>query len=225
MQQNNPRAWSGHETLVTQRRKPRASVCQADFERGVIYTVQLNVRPHPKRTKPVQCEAVVEWSVEGNEVTRRVTIGNGGASISGTGQAVRVYVEDVSPATVPPEELEYDVSALIVPGVRATGSTPPMLQPRQSIIVVAAGATQVVPIPEDSGAVSVNASVYNTPPGPIANQEARVYHADSLSGTVYGGYDPRDVEWAPLHTSANELRLQNNSAVQQTYSVTFGIDG
>src|SRR5208283_1031541 len=72
---------------------------QADFSKGGVgsgqYTVQFNVNapPNPTNPNPIFTEALLTWIVEGNSVTRHISIANG-TSITGSGQAVTVVIYD-----------------------------------------------------------------------------------------------------------------------------------
>lgn len=78
--------------------KTQRVTMQADFNKGVgafDFTAQFNLTP-PGEGGVVNAEALVHWRVEGQEVTRRITIG-GGATLTGVGQAVRIEIYDATP--------------------------------------------------------------------------------------------------------------------------------
>ena len=57
------------------------------------YTIQFTTSGNINSPNPVFTEALITWSVEGNFLTRRVTVCNG-MSITGSGQAVKVIITD-----------------------------------------------------------------------------------------------------------------------------------
>lgn len=90
--------WGQSGQLTTGNQTKRVTM-QADFNRGVgafDFTAQFNLTPSSTGNAIVNAEALVRWRVEGQEVTRRLTIG-AGASLTGVGQAVRVEMYDATP--------------------------------------------------------------------------------------------------------------------------------
>jgi hypothetical protein len=89
--------WGQSGTLTAGNKTQRVTM-QADFNKGVgafDFTCQFSVTA-PGGRSVVNAEALVSWRVEGQEVTRRITIG-AGASLTGVGQAVRVEIYDATP--------------------------------------------------------------------------------------------------------------------------------
>lgn len=89
--------WGTSGKLIAGNKQQRVTM-QADFNKGVgafDFTVQFNL---DSGSTIVNAEALIHWRVEGQEVTRRITIGDG-ASLTGTGQAVRVEMSDATPPT------------------------------------------------------------------------------------------------------------------------------
>jgi hypothetical protein len=90
--------WGQSGNLITGNRINRVTM-QADFNKGVgafDFTAQFNITPPNNGNAIVNAEALIHWRVEGQEVTRRLTIG-AGATLTGVGQAVRVEMYDATP--------------------------------------------------------------------------------------------------------------------------------
>lgn len=224
--------WSAHGPMFTRNTSRRLSL-QANFPSSEDYTVQFNVDypPNPVAPwNPIQTEAKITWSVEGNFVQRRVSVCNG-VSVTGVGQACRVEVIDTTEilgGALAPINVEYGVSIQVAPGTRAPIQQPPTLNhliPPNGTINIAPGGFFLVPIPQDAGAVSVYVSVRSAAPaGPIAEGLALV--SQEVPGVVTKAYDARTDEWVPLSPGATLIRLDNLTVGQTLiYSVTFGIDG
>ncbi len=204
---------------------------QAKFPKAESYTVQFGINPSAGAlAEAVQAEALISWSVEGNTVTRRVNVANG-ASVTGTGQAVRVVMAD---RTVGGTGKDYVVSVQVAPGSRPSTQQPPTLIPVPAFFNVAptGGVSDpVIPIPTDAGAISVFVTVTAVGPGgPVASAEGIATVDQQISGGfTRKTYDPRTAEWVPLTPGATFLQLHNNntviSGIHLFFSVTFGIDG
>ena len=69
------------------------------------------------------------------------------------------------------------------------------------------------------------ATVTSNLSAPIAEQGAELSVADNTSGTRFVTTDVRAYQWYPVPAGANIVTIINNTAADQTWTVTFGIDG
>ena len=89
--------WGQSGNLTTGGKTQRVTM-QADFNKGVgafDFTAQFNITPL-SGDAVANAEALVSWRVEGQAVSRRLTIG-AGSTITGVGQAVRIEMYDATP--------------------------------------------------------------------------------------------------------------------------------
>jgi len=190
-----PDGWSANGVLHTLLYNEIVN-CQADFPESGNYSVEFSVSPtNPGDGSTIaQTEALITWSVEGNNVTRRLTITNG-ATISGVAQAVKIRVFDVTPFAGTPKGVPYTVSIQAVRGIRADSQLPPILLPHPFVDDLAAvpvtqpfeqgnylvtanpvpggagNGSITIPIPTDAGVVS--ALVLVSPTVPTAGYQAQ----------------------------------------------------
>jgi hypothetical protein len=206
-----------------------------------IYTVQLGIQPiaSPGNAGQVSvAEALVTWSVGGNSVRRRVTLGKG-VSLSGTGESVGVELTDVTEDGIafPPGYVgKYQVTALVSEMPRAGGSVPPTWVPNNDPVsgwnngrqVLAAGAsTTSLTIPTNAGIVSVGVAVSATDnlAGHVIPDGSVVVEQLHALANVVKRYDPRIapfVAWSPF---ADQVIVRNFNAFQIYVAIAFGIDG
>jgi len=225
--------WSATKTLTIGNFTKTGSM-QVEFPEADTYTIQFGLGNPPVDASgnPVQTEALILWSVEGNFTSRRVSVANG-VSISGVGQAVRVVVLDRTVqygSNAAPVAADYDVSILVSKGTRPAVEEPATLvayPPAGSTLAlfVTAGATSVpVPIPQDAGAISVYITAIS---GTATLIPPEVIDANQVIGTlITKSYDPREFDdWVPLSPGAQQIVLDNTGSDTVYWSVTFGIDG
>ncbi len=186
---------------------------------------------------PIYAVATVTWGVEGQYVSRQVSVGNG-VSISGVGQSVKIVITDATPAIYGPNNNTlYGVQVQVSKGVRGTSKQPPVLLPSQGIISGPGGSTQqgvssyhlvaggqvVLPIPQSGGVISVYTTVFATTP--IVEGLVSVILQNQAAGTLME-WDPRDFpDWVPVTPGATDIELLNNAAVDTNWAVFFGVDG
>src|SRR3972149_4041104 len=141
------KGWSKSGTMTSGDRSAKVSL-QANFRHTGNYTVQFKLFPKPGGAPlppsffaPIQAEASIVLSVEGNSVERRLSLANG-ASLTGVAQGVRIVVSDVTETAGPPILLgqAYFVGITVAPGVRGSDSTAPVLVRQNIVITVLAGA-------------------------------------------------------------------------------------
>ena len=202
---------------------------QAVFDEPGNYTVQFGLErtnPNPTTLFLVKAQALVTWSVAGNFVTRRISVGNG-ISITGQAEGVKVVIKDASdPAAVGTSE-NYRVSMQVTRGTRGTIQQPPVLDiSTTGVTGILAGTTAIFTIPQDAGVVNVNVAVATVAGAPLADNIVTVNHTGNAPGvTLIKSYDPRDIDWAPVLPGTDTIRITNFGLVTVNVKVTFGIDG
>lgn len=209
--------WSA-SGILTQHGNKEVSL-QANFPEATSYIAQFSISGTDLRYK--QAEAEIKWVVEGNFVTRRITIANG-VSIQGAGQAVSIKIRDVSPVVIPGVATDYTVSVQVVPGSRGSTNNPPTLAGDAHIVL--GGASLNLNIPDNSGVISVAVLVENTLHNAIPDQAVNVRQQDA-AGLDVALYDPRQYFWVPIQGSATVLRLENHTADPCVFTVIYGIEG
>jgi hypothetical protein len=226
--------WSVARNMVTGDKALIASL-QADFkQKPGIYTAQFTIStidktappiPPGKFFAPIQAIAEIDWAVEGNTITRKISVANG-ASISGPGQAVRITIKDVSYISDSDFVLgqKYFVAATLTPGLRAT-AFPPILTIENKATTILPGGTASFPVPDNAGVTSVLVTVISSVGLAIPEQGVQVTQ-DGNFFTATAQYDPRAYEFVPLipgtaKISVNNLTAANDMAV----FVVWGIDG
>lgn len=220
-------------TLITQ---PNEVGLQAEFPESGPYTISFNLRipPGTSNLAPFRAEALVTWSVAGNSVSRRVSVGNG-ISISCVAEAVSVVVKDTTDplfASRPflvVDSIPYTVVINVARGTRPAYNQPPTLNPFPSVDgmsamqLLAAGATLNVPVPQDAGIISVHVAVCKTTVfTPIQDQQVLV---TQTGNQVEKRYDPRATDWEPVNPDITVIGITNHSANEIGVSAVFGIDG
>jgi len=201
---------------------------QVDFSQGPgasSYTVQFNLL---NNAPGVQAVALITWTVAGNFVTRRVTVGNG-VSVTGTGQAVQVRVIDNS--LVASAGSKYNVSILVAPGVRGSSAEPPTLVVSDPIvgyaIPVAPGASHDFPVPLDAGVTQVYITVQGALDAggvTLGTSEAQ----ERGGGLPFKSWDPgQTFFWVPVAPGTDTIRVTTGATAVSTYAFTctLGIDG
>lgn len=224
--------WSANGTLITGNDSKQARL-QALFAKIQVFTVQFNlVRLAPAPVAPVdlpiRCEALITWSVEGNQVTRRVSVGDG-VSITGIGQNVTVVVSDTTDRTLHADALgaTYNVSINVAPGSRASVQQPATLQPDPklpgNLYVILAGQSKTIPIQEDAGVISTFVTVFGGAAGPQPGMSVVQFQC---GGFTVGQYDPtKETSWVPVPAGCKAIVLTNFSIEDYAFTVTYGIDG
>ena len=226
-------------TLV-QRNRTKQVAQQFALNPKCIYTVQLGIQPIASPGvggRLSVAEAIVRWSVGGNTVTRRVTLGKG-VSLSGTGEAVSVVLSDVTENGLFPPTWDgsYQVTALVAEMPRAGGNVPPVWVPNGvnspgsswiegNAVLAPAASTLALPIPTDAGIVSVGVTATATVGPQVIPEGSIIVEQLHALNNVVKSYDPRIapfVAWSPF---ADQLIVRNFNAFQVLVAVAFGVDG
>lgn len=191
-----PDGWSANGQLLTVNYTKSINL-QAQFGEPGDYTAEFAFSPtlDSQGFARMQAEALITWAIEGNFVTRRISVTNG-ASITGVAQAVRIQIFDVSNPGATPANIAYGVSVQVTKGARATTMQPPTLIPHpfvndqavnpvtqpyaQGSYLIApeggAGAGNsdgftIIPVPPDAGVISIFVTV-GFGVGPLGNPPA-----------------------------------------------------
>lgn len=226
--------WSSSGTLVTGDRTKQVTL-QADFPRAETYVLEFNRENNVASNLPIRASALITWSVEGNSVTRRISIQNG-ATIQGVAQAVRVVLFDdtapLPPSVVIPNGSAYTVSVQVTPGVRGSNQFPPFLlttegQRRQLL------GTAAIPVPQDAGAISLLLlAVMNPFGGPFAavpNNGILIEQLLSGVDVIAFSFFESSSNLIPLLPGVDTIRLKPNLALVPANDIEvttiFGIDG
>jgi hypothetical protein len=202
-----------------------------------MYTVQLaiNQKPSIAGANP-DATATIIWMVEGNQVVRQVSVGNG-VSVSGTGQACNIIIEDTTVFTsVPAVGAEYVVSATVAPGTRAGRAFPPILRGLANGVapnarlwpaIPAAGGTVQWLIPENAGVIAVCPQVVPDTFGTTLDPyDITAYQRDAFGNVVKAWLPLIDISFVPVVPSAVEMFIDNRSAAAIIRAaVEWGIDG
>ncbi len=217
---NRKQGWSASGTLI-QKNALKNVTLQADFPAAENYTAQFKLSGNllSKRV-----EAKVTWSVEGNSVSRIISVADG-VSIQGTGQGVRIIAYDASLNTPGPGDVtDYQVSIQVVPGTRGSTSNPPILDRYQGGFIAPAG-TATFAVPDDAGIISVAVPVGEFAGGAIPDQAIQVRQEDG-TGSLWTQYDPRQYFWMPVLPGVTSIVINNRSVTETIYAKPiFGIDG
>lgn len=239
------KGWSVNGTLAQGVSKKRVAL-QAKFGKIGTYTVQFGVvlpTTEALAPCPTRIKATIVWSVEGNTVTRQVTVGNG-LQISGTGEAVSVLVEDNTLANnngSPDADIEYVVSVLITPGTRPSKEMPPVLLSEETdaasqLAGFTHGTIEIAPagnfefdIPENAGVIAFYLGIY-TPSEAVAAADAILGRFLHTGGGIVGQFDATPGRgyagtWIPLTPGANQIQIFNNTALNVVVTMIYGIDG
>jgi hypothetical protein len=174
--------------------------------------------------------AKIQWSVNGSDITRVVSVVNG-MSIAGVGEAVKVSCYDATPidvGNITPGTL-YGVTATVAPGTRGSNINPPYWAPPLTApIAVPASTSNRQTIPQNIGANALNILFAQQDAGglPIVPPDMFVVFIGP-GGLNLGVYTPTSAdEWVPIPPLAQAFQINNASTTQAlTYTYYLGIDG
>lgn len=215
-------------------------VLQAQFQHIGYYTVQFQLDIPPGavgEAGSIYCLADITWTVEGNSITRRVSLGNG-TTVSGMGQSVNVEIFDFSQ---PGGGARYRVTANLAPGARPTSGSNPQLAINSWIVpvedrrgatlpqVVTPGGIITFDIPQNVGVNSV--FIFAAPVNAVAN--SKVATEDFLNVTYNISFQARLQyalnRWIPVPPAAVQLLAALNAAFPDPtgmdISPIWGIEG
>lgn len=215
--------WAKTGTLAVGAGEAKPVSMQATFDDIGAHTLQFIIQPGTKGLDTAKPQAIITWSVSGNQIVRKIDVANG-TSISGIGEAVQVRITDVSSGADPTNE--YQVTVVVGSGTRATTATPPTLSPEESQRTINAGASAVFVIPENCGAKQfmVLCSSFMQPP-PQATETVFAVQRNSATDVSTTQVNPSSKEWIPLNPNVVDIQVFNNTAVPIFCFVVYGIDG
>ena len=226
--------WSTSGKLITGNALRQVTL-QADFPRAETYSLEFNKFSNNLNSDfPIRAEALITWSVEGNSVSRRISIANG-TTIQGVAQAVKVVINDVTVAASP-GPIEYDVSVQVTPGSRGTNRFPPFLSPTNGFnSIVLATPSVRVPIPQDAGAILFLLEALGIGPGGPFDFRALlpntlfVIQEQNLVQIAFAEY-PGPSQTIPIVPGADSILISGNFAADPLLTriqttLLFGIDG
>ena len=182
--------------------------------------LQRSTDPSPGTPAPANCQALIQWVENGQQVQRLVTVGNG-VSVSGSGTGVQISLTDLPFGTGYISGIPYQVTALVVPGLRPSFSLP-LYVPITTFELLASSSVGI-PIPQGIGVRAVEVSVVNlaapTPPEVLVQALG--------IGALYKAWDPLTLPgMTPVPAASTNLFITNRDAANAvTVTVLFGIDG
>jgi len=216
---------------------------QIDHLEPDIYTVQFVLIP-PTAVgafgTTASAVAVVRWKVQGQQVTRVLSVQNG-TSISGTAEAVDIAIADNtgfmtngfgSPA---PGGRKYQVAATLCKGVRGATQVQPTLALSPGAIISTGVASPypngvTFPVPPDAGVNSFFLSVVWQTPG-AAHSDLDIVASQFFGSTnnfaaTYPLKEPSN-GWIPLFPGATNISISNFNAANDTafVNIIWGLDG
>jgi hypothetical protein len=228
-------SWSISGTLITGNAINTVTL-QAQFSEPGNYTVQITSSGSAAPTGTLT-EATIQWSVDGNTTTRRVTVGTA-TEISGAASAVRVSVQDVLANTTYIQEgifttgdlgFSYGITITVSKGVRSTTETPPVLVPLSTGIeesdtigghsgdlgpgsyVLIPGGGLTVPVPANAGVTAVFLTA--TTPNDIIDPTELSTPPNIV---LLGALNPNRIRvpanlgaWIPVPPGTSSVRLRN----------------
>lgn len=232
--------WSQSGTLITGNKAGVVSLQTGDLSDldYKYYTIQFGVIPpnvSPLTNAGYQALATITWSVNGNPITRQVSVGQG-IEISGPADSITVRVQDATPTPgFAPAGSVYTVTISCSPGTRAaTAQNQPLLYPTPTVQTSGSSApaqlgvngsasdTATFNVPQGAGVtgywVSVAASITISP-----NLDVQQMAGATLFEHIFAQLNPLFV---PLAPGANQVVIQNLDT-QHGASVSFmwTIDG
>lgn len=217
--------WSSSGKL-TRLNKNGLITLQADFPFADVYTVQFAVDAPAgtiNNTDGIyRAIATIQWTVEGNTITRQIDVGNGTA-ISAPSQAVRVSVVDATQAAkVALAGTQYGVTISVTRGVRAFGTVPPVLF--GETVSIPAGGSADIAVPTNAGVTSVELTALDLL-SPGTNPIITVEHQNTgiIKAYTQNQFDSGFISIAPSTINIHVTNLDGANPV--IISLTWGIDG
>jgi hypothetical protein len=226
---NHPRkiGWSQSGSLTPGSTQGAVNL-QAQFPVIGPYTVQLNIEdpngPLTVNNEIIRAQADIQWSVEGNTVSRTVDCTKG-ITVSGVAEAVTVKIRDRSIVTLT-NKVPYVVSINVAPGTRPSVQQPPVFTgDRQRLNGGLANGN--VPVP--AGAISAQINVSGILIGqPVVDPDDYIVRQTANGGTNLKSYSPfRYDGWIPLAAGCTSLNFEQAAVVvgDWYWFTSFGIDG
>lgn len=213
---------------------------QAGFEESGAYTVQFQVNMPANadvESYNFSTEAIISWSVEGNTISRRITVADG-SSVTGVGQSCSVRVIDTSVATGNAPLVGgtpiYEVGISIAKGNRSSAMIPTYVPPdaRAAALTAGVGNSVDIDIPDNSGinSVMVLAHLIGATERVIAPSDLAIAQISPGLTGVFSVYDYTDQQgnFIPIVPGVSRIQLRcttTHAATNIIYTVVFGVDG
>jgi hypothetical protein len=232
-----PKGWSVAGTLATPDATgatPTLSVSMQQIFAAIgEYTLYFELT-EPEDTslsaKNARAKAIIEWSVGGNTIRREVSVASG-TSVSAVAESVRVVMVDDTIDNPGNPGFEYQVTASLAAGTRASYTSVPLSSGIPPVLGVTNGAPETIPVPQGVG-VALVAVVPGTfiVSGTATNLEYRdiVVRQIGTSGDVLLDWKPPSagVLWVPLVPGTASIFVACSRALGIiSMAVLFGIDG
>jgi hypothetical protein len=209
---------------------------QGQPESGTM-TLQFQVQPPVSATNGINgvfaCQALISWTISGNRVTRRISVGNG-RTITGVGEAVTVqlidHTADIFGVGSPSLGLGYGVDVQVGIGPRGSTAQLPTLTEANSFVVLdGTTPTESLKIPQDAGAIAVQVLVSAEAGLATPTDDFSVSAIFNNGAGNIGAFDPlNDKGMIPIPAGANNLSITNNTTgptIPLRITVIWGIDG
>lgn len=251
------KGWQANASLVSSNTQlgPVTSLLNVNFPEPGIYTAEFNItQPSPRAGGPppatptsnLRCQAILNWTVEGNQIQRIFDVGNG-TTISGAGAGANISVRDLT-ATLPSSSgtngVEYLVSISITKGTRAQFQVP-VIQPGGADFIagvaqptvgglpvigpagIAATAGALYTIPQNAGIVGVKISVIDTTVPATRPTFVVATQFNTAASVNYYQWSPdSDPSFVPIVPGATLINVKNNSAADGvSVSLDWAVDG
>lgn len=222
----NVKGWQSFGTL-TRLDGQQGVALQANFETPGEYTVQFDLQATSEveiTNGPCRAIAEIVWSVEGNDIRRRVSVAKG-MSVTGIGQGVKVVIRDVSEGGT---TAQYTVSAVVARGARSAQQQPPILEDANIFLLPAGGGAEQIEVPQNAGVISVYVPIATSGSDrweAIPDGIVEVIHADGAGG-ANKRYNPLAFQWVPLSPGTlNIIVSSGTTAPELQFKPVWGIDG
>src|SRR5271157_2812972 len=179
-----------------------------------IYTVQFGFVETGDRdsTSVPSANAIVIWSVKGQQQRRILSIASGSA-ISGVCDAVNIKIRDTSILSNGAKPIPYAIQTTLTKGPRASTGEPPSLTTSENQIVsggVTPGATFIVPV--DAGVMSFFVFACGDSGAVLAVTDIVVQVVGS-GGILLAAYYPLITgKWVPLPAGAYAVIINSNAS-------------
>jgi hypothetical protein len=197
---------------------------QQTFDVPGVYTVQVGAIIPLPGFGSYDAVADVSWRVEGGEILRSMSVGHG-ASISGTGQGVRVTVYDRTVNLGVGPNHPYTVNIQAVPGSRPSNGQPVVLTGLPTPVTIPANGTYTIFIPTNAGVISFMNHIFSAVTPEVAtNVDVFV---SGPGGTVVDKFNAANYPgWVPLVAGSTTISFANNDAVNDVLlQLNWGVDG
>lgn len=219
-----------------QRRTGESIVLQTELKEPGYYTLQFFLSARRDPLAPgitYRGKAEIIWTVKGNSVRRVISVYSGTA-ISGAGGYVQVkLIDDSMTVFAGVNRQSYPASILLAHGTRAGTPTPPVLMDDDALVgglrppyTLAAGATILIPVPDDSGVNQVMILA-----GQAAAPSTALVSPYDVVGRWNGGYSDAWFgldymnRWTSVSPGMEFLQMQNRSAVNYVIRPVWGVEG